>query len=97
MTDTASGLETVVHAPMGITSHVSWQVVLSGDMEGEVKDDARQGNVEDSRFVLVETAEVRGNTILLGFVRLTMRNSHEELARRFVSRLEEEVGAETVV
>jgi hypothetical protein len=71
------GLVSITHAPMGVHSVTTWVV--------------REG--EEGGLVLDERGEVTSNRMLMGFIRTTLKESHEKLVKDFVACLESEVKA----
>jgi hypothetical protein len=74
LTSTVTGLDSVVNAPMGMVSSVTWNVV-----EGE-----------GGALVLEEHGKVKCNRLVAGFVKGAMVESHGVLARGFAAKLTEE-------
>lgn len=72
MTNTQDGMRSIVKAPMGIISHITWKV--SYNKNGET--------------VLEETGEVRCNKLVGGLVKGAIEDSHQQLVERFLERLD---------
>jgi len=72
--DSDDGLMVVFEAPMGLYGRNEWRVVDSPDGKG---------------LLLREENVLTGVTILMPFVLMTKKESHRELAARFVDKLRE--------
>ncbi|QSZ37282.1 hypothetical protein DSL72_009376 [Monilinia vaccinii-corymbosi] len=81
--DREDGLITVTHAPMGLHIVGTWIVREAGPGEASVMLGSR------GRLVLEERAVVRASRILMGFIKATLQESHDKLAREFMRVLEE--------
>lgn len=70
------GLVAITHAPMGVHSVTTWMV---RDAEGG-----------GGGLFLDERGVVTSNRMLMGFIRTTLQESHDNLVRDFVAALERE-------
>lgn len=78
MRNVPHGLETTIHAPMGIKNLNTWSV--------------REG--EGGGLVLEERSMMSANRLVIGFVAKTAQSSHEQLVGRFVKKLRAGLGGE---
>jgi hypothetical protein len=74
--NTENGMISITHAPMGVNSVTRWTL-----MEAE----------EGQGLVLVKTGKVTSNRMLMTFIRTTLQESYEKLAKDFAAALEKEI------
>lgn len=77
MQHTPSGMFAITHAPLGVHSVTTWTVTHNKNGDG---------------FVLEKEGKVTSNRMLMGFIRTTLQESYDRLARDFVVLLQREVG-----
>lgn len=78
MQHTEDGLITITHAPMGVRNVTRWMV----------------REAEEGGLVVEKRGEVISNRMLMGFIRTTIKESYEKLARDFVAELERRAAIE---
>ncbi|TVY93791.1 hypothetical protein LAWI1_G000956 [Lachnellula willkommii] len=74
---TPSGMFAITHAPLGVHSITTWTVTRDENGSG---------------CVLEKEGKVTSNRMLMGFIRTTLQESYDRLARDFVVLLQREVG-----
>ena len=74
--NTEDGMISITHAPMGVNSVTRWAVMEP---------------VEGKGLVLEKTGKVTSNRMLMTFIKTTLQESYEKLARDFAVALEKEM------
>jgi hypothetical protein len=82
MQATENGMSAITHAPMGVHSVTTWVIREAKE------EDAENG---ESGLVLEKTGAVTSNRMLMGFIKTTLQESYDKLAKDFVTLLQKEV------
>jgi len=85
MQNKETGMIAITHAPMGVHSLTMWTVREALDSDPVVENGNKTG------LVLEKTGAVTSNRMLMGFIRTTLQESYDKLAKDFVVLLEKEV------
>ena len=72
----------ITHAPLGVWSRTTW--VIREAKEGEMGADG-----QGKGLLVDEKGEVRSNRMLMGFIKTTLKESHDRLVKDFVEALRE--------
>jgi hypothetical protein len=85
MQNKETGMMTITHAPMGVHSLTIWSVREATETDPVAEDGNKNG------LVLEVSGSVESNRMLMGFIKTTLQESYNKLAKDFVILLENEV------
>ena len=81
MTNTETGIQWVIKAPLGLLQRTSWRVVKSDEVDGKE-------NSGESEWCLVEDVEINASRLLLGTVKSKCESSWRGVHAKFCGHLQ---------
>ncbi|KAF2652002.1 hypothetical protein K491DRAFT_605800, partial [Lophiostoma macrostomum CBS 122681] len=97
ITNTETGVEWVIKAPLGLVQRTTWRVVEGGEVQDEVKAEGegkgdRTGDGNGEGLCLVEDVEITASRLLVGTVKGKCEENWKGIHGRFVGHLQGDGG-----